>query len=1248
MRPELKKNLLALLVLLLLLAGSGLFWLGASESGLRWIYQQSRESIPGELRIGKLEGRLFGRITVTDLIYQQADTRVALDRATLEWHPFELLTGNLVVSQLHVQSVAITLPAAQQSKAEQAVELPDIRVPVNVALEDIRIDDIHIMRGKQQFVLQQVTLDASTRGDKIHIDTLDVSAAEFDLHIDGTLKPLGNYQHRLNMQWRVQLAGQPEFTGQGQSRGNLDELALRQQLSAPLQMTLEAEVHDLTDRLRWQARADVSKVNLAQLNTQWPAIRGELQVQGEGDRHTASLSGQLSGEYPEQGPFEADTKLQLTREGALRIEQLSLRAPQTKTLVNARGQWTPGSEGLKSGEFALMFDWENLRWPLTGDAWIDSASGEGRVEGSPDQYRLSLTADRPLPQAPPSTWYVKATGDLKGLDLDSLRITALDGETTLAGRLDWSPRFAWDVQVTVNNLNPAVQWRQWPGRLDARLGSTGYIDEGQIIAQADITRVSGELRGQPVNLRSRLAWEQAQLQVKQFDLQSGSANVSAQGELGERMNLDWSIDAPDLAQVYPQAGGRLQASGQISGTQAEPVIHATLNGERLSMPGYRVGNLSGKLGVDLFRWQQIDIDLTAQELSVHEQRIDVLQINADPGRLQLTAEAGESTARVELKGEAYAEGWRGRIEAIELLRPKQDNWHLQHPVALNLIRDHFSVAPFCVQSETARLCGQLQQTGKNWHSELELVNFPLQIFTPWLPGELVLDGVTHATATFQLNVPGQLTGRAHVELPAGAVVYPVLEGEQDRWEYRTGSLDLTLDEKGLRATSSLAMGNGDQFSAKLTLPGAQLLNLERDSQPVQGSASVTINQLGIIEALLPDVQDLDGELAMQLDVDGTLAKPRYSGKANLKQGGLRIPRLGVQLTQIRVDARSEGLDRLDYTLTAQSGDGNLQVEGETVLDNRAGWPTSIHIEGENFEVARIPEARVTVTPDLRVKLQGRSIDIDGKVHVPFARLQPKDVTTAARVSEDVVIVGGEERVEEKWQISSRVRVTLGDRVSLYGFGFEGRLGGDLLLMDSPGELTTASGEIHVVEGRYTAYGQRLTVEYGRLLYTGGPVSNPGLDLRAVRRVNNVTAGIRVRGTLDRPDVELFSIPAMSQTDILAYLMLGRPLETASGEEGSMMARAALALSLSGGDSLARQIGDQFGLDEMRVETSDSGEQASLVMGRYLAPKLYVSYGVGIIESFNTLGVRYQLSDHWYIKGESGEHQSADILYTIDR
>ena len=157
-----------------------------------------------------------------------------------------------------------------------------------------------------------------------------------------------------------------------------------------------------------------------------------------------------------------------------------------------------------------------------------------------------------------------------------------------------------------------------------------------------------------------------------------------------------------------------------------------------------------------------------------------------------------------------------------------------------------------------------------------------------------------------------------------------------------------------------------------------------------------------------------------------------------------------------------------------------------------------------------------------------------------------------------------------------------------------------------------------------------------------------MDLRAVRKTGTVTSGLKVKGSLKKPQVELFSIPAMGQTDTLAYLLLGRPIETTTGKDGEMMAKAALALSLIGGDTLARTLGERFGLDDMRVESSSSGDQASLVIGRYLSPKLYIGYGVGLIESFNTFNVRYQISDKWQLKGESGENQGADILYTIER
>ena len=162
------------------------------------------------------------------------------------------------------------------------------------------------------------------------------------------------------------------------------------------------------------------------------------------------------------------------------------------------------------------------------------------------------------------------------------------------------------------------------------------------------------------------------------------------------------------------------------------------------------------------------------------------------------------------------------------------------------------------------------------------------------------------------------------------------------------------------------------------------------------------------------------------------------------------------------------------------------------------------------------------------------------------------------------------------------------------------------------------------------------------------MDNPGLDIRAVREVNDVTVGLKVLGRLQQPEIELFSDPVMGQTDMLSYLLFGRPMESTSSTEGETMGQAALALGLAGGDILARTVGDRFGIDDVRVESNDTGDEASLVVGSYLSPKLYVSYGVGLMDSLNSLNLRYQLSNRWQLEVESGETSGADLFYTIER
>jgi translocation and assembly module TamB len=168
------------------------------------------------------------------------------------------------------------------------------------------------------------------------------------------------------------------------------------------------------------------------------------------------------------------------------------------------------------------------------------------------------------------------------------------------------------------------------------------------------------------------------------------------------------------------------------------------------------------------------------------------------------------------------------------------------------------------------------------------------------------------------------------------------------------------------------------------------------------------------------------------------------------------------------------------------------------------------------------------------------------------------------------------------------------------------------------------------------------------LFFGGPVDNPGLDIRAVRKIQDVTAGIMVRGTIKAPQVQLFSEPALAETDALSYLLIGQPISQASSSQGQQLYGAALSLGLAGSGLLANQIGQRFGIDEVLVESGGSFGGGALVIRHYLSPKLYISYGVGLIERFNLFLMRYQISRRWALEAESGPQSGADLVYTLER
>ncbi|MCP4769081.1 MAG: hypothetical protein GY875_22825 [Gammaproteobacteria bacterium] len=1388
-----KRILLTGLLFLALGAILAVGWLLSSESGLRWIYQQTEVLLPGELRSQQLSGTLNDGIILQGVEYDDEEISLTADRLILHWNPWALLRARIDISRLEALQLDIQLRQSDDDSSSQAggASLPQLDLPLELRLHSLEVDRLGLNWGAAPLTLELLKLQAASRGSQVDITAFSVRVVElaidenqlsdFEISLAGDIDAAGDYPHTLNIDWQTRLPAGGIIVNSTRINGDLASTRLTQQSRGPLQANLELRLQDLLGQLSWQADLEVARFDTTLLDSALPVVRGSLVVSAKGDLRTAQAAGQFDADTAELGPFKAS------------------------------------------------FDLRSLK-----------------------QSRL-----------------------MDGVRVETLQLTIFAGELAAQGQLYWSPLLSWNSTVSANDINPARLLAEWPGSLGGRLHSQGRIEDGKLFASASIADLSGRLRGYPLSLKGEVQWHDDMLDIESARLESGSTRVNATGRVAADLDLDWSLDSQDLAELYPAAQGQLVASGHLGGETGAPIIKASFNGNSLRLDDYAVDSIDGDIVLDLLNWRQLDMRLAAREIEIQDQRLHSIDVNANQRRIKASLVAASASAKIELAGKPHEQGWRGELITAEIDSRDFDSWRLRAPTAMSLSQNALSSEPLCLRSsQQADICASFQQREEAWNIDLDLFQVPLQMLRRWTPVELELDGVINATADLQYNPDKPLLGKLKAEFPAasaryplqqgkpqsfdyrlgelglllepgqiklttrltlengdllegsallpqadilqldlerqtmqtsisvearnwvmldalipqidilhgelelnidangpiirpqlqisgrlgggairlleadlklehielnlqsrgaqrveyngqamaaagriafrgntlldrdkawpstlefsvenldlasvlapliepplaidgnlqgsgeisyrapdqlfgelrlssmqGRLQYPLLEQSVEEWEYRDALVTLTLNEQGINARSSVDIGDNSDLVAEMTLPRARLLTLDFDQQPLQANAQVSFEELNLIQLLIPEVDKLKGELTLNLAVAGSLARPLVSAQAKIPLASFNIPRLGLQVGQLSLLGESDASNRFNFRMSAASGDGQLSVHGSSQLDSENHWSANFQVKGTDFEVSRIPEAQVSVSPDLNININGHNIHVEGDLLVPHARLEPKDISTAIRVSNDSVIIGGDEPGEQRWKISTRVNLELGEQVSFIGFGFEGNIGGRLLVEDSPGELSTGSGEITILEGRYRAYGQRLDIGNGRLLFGGGALDNPGLDLRAQRQVNEITVGLTVRGRLQQPEIELFSVPAMGETDMLSYLLLGRPLETASSSEGAEMASAALVLGLASGDFLAHRLGEDFGFDDVYFDSNDSGDEASLVVGRYLSPKMYVSYGVGLVESLNSVTLRYQLADRWHVEAESGRVQGADLLFTIER
>jgi translocation and assembly module TamB len=298
----------------------------------------------------------------------------------------------------------------------------------------------------------------------------------------------------------------------------------------------------------------------------------------------------------------------------------------------------------------------------------------------------------------------------------------------------------------------------------------------------------------------------------------------------------------------------------------------------------------------------------------------------------------------------------------------------------------------------------------------------------------------------------------------------------------------------------------------------------------------------------------------------------------------------------------------------------------------------------------LPDMRLVASGEGEASYDGERVSLSGDLradrgHLGFARER------LPTLGDDVVVLGDSAlhrsgpRGRMKLPLALDVRLDLGDNLVVQGYGYDGKVAGLVdIATNKDGELR-AFGRLRAVNATFLAYGQRLDVDPGVLIFDG-PIDNPSLQITAWRRNQAVEAGVQLTGTARAPSVNLVSQPPVPEGERLSWLVLGRPPSGATQADLGLLQAAAGAL-LAGGNSvpLDRRIARRFGLDELSLRGGGELTDRVVAVGKRLSDRLYVSYeqGLGAIAT-NLIKLDYALGRRWTLRAETGSSSGGGLFY----
>ncbi len=1180
--------LLSTLAAILLIFVSGGYWLLHTTSGGKFAWSTAQENLPGELHARSLSGDLSSGLILTAVQYRNDGLHVLVDSIKLAVD-VDLIPVSITIVQLDINKVGLTMLDDRPEDAESSIEdiLVAMRLPIELNVAAARLTDLSLTRSDEAplALVSSLELDASLH-DALRINRLQIVSSYAEL--------TASAQVELQQPFAVQIATEARINDDmPELLAGVELVASAKGVPDHLEVDMRSALPEVTvtgtidwaDGLDISARADVAKLDLYGAVPNWPES------------------------YPLQGDISASWH-------GDDIQVSSLQATVTGTDINVVAG---GRIDARSGTVDGSLNWRQIKWPL--DAVVPafvSKSGDVNVSGNLSEWLVDGNLALLVKDFPEGELTIKGGGDKDAAELAVLDSNILGG--SVSGRIaySWRDNNQYSGSLRVADVRTDPLFPSWPGVLSGELEIKGVQDDRSI--NIELADVHGEIREQSLLASGGISIAPNALEFRSLGLTHGESAVVLDGEIYSAAGIDYELDLPELGEYTNAASGSVEGTGTLSLHATQPRLRANLSAAQIEFGGVEIAELhieDGAADSDEFLNQRI----VARDLRMAGVAVDELSVNAigdtDEHEIQIQAYSEYVVASLSASGtlrnwqDADSFSWQGELQDLQFELPDGLILALESPAAIGLSANSFSLEQTCLAANNnAAACLHADWLrDQSTDAAAELRQIPLSALMVLVDTEVDFTQTLTGQVGWSSVGSGSPDASAAINISAGRI---------------TSKFDPAFFSDTGEGVFGFEIANNRLASGKLDIPfpgygdididfGVDDVGLGVDSN-LSGSVLIDLNDISIIAKLIPAIDSDGGHLATNLVLSGTLAEPSINGDLKLHDGVLYYRPLGTKLTDIQVNASIFDTSQVNLEASFRAGDGLGRIRTSTA---RQAWnETEFEISGNELLLVDVPDLRVLADPDFRFSIRDRALNIAGRVTIPEARISP-ETALEYRVSEsaDVVVIAGEipgaNKPEDEggMSVNGTLQVVLGDDVLLLLDVATAHFGGSVEFVWQDDIVPIANG-VYTVNGTIGAFGQLLTVADGTIRFPGVPANNPHLRIAAEREIYGNTqvrtAGILLTGRAKKPIMEPFTYPLTTEERALTLLATGSDFDYEQGV-------------------------------------------GAVDFGTYIAPRFYVSYGIGLFERDNVVSARYELKRGFGIKASSGKRDSGvDFNYRLDR